>query len=98
MFHVAGSATFGRWCGRASRQAAASFSSTTTTTRYLLSSSGIPKYRQDGHVRRLEDGRAYNVVKVMYQPAELEALLRQLGWSAEMHATRWFLFGSARPS
>jgi hypothetical protein len=58
----------------------------------------VLEYRQDRHVRRLEDGRAYNVVKVMYQAEELEALLRQLGWSAEMHATRWFLFGSARPS
>jgi hypothetical protein len=58
----------------------------------------VLEYRQDRHVRRLEDGPAYNVVKVRYQPAELEALLTQLGWSADVRATRWFLFGSARPS
>jgi demethylmenaquinone methyltransferase/2-methoxy-6-polyprenyl-1,4-benzoquinol methylase len=57
----------------------------------------VLEYRQDRHVRQLEDGRSYNVVKVMYQPAELEALLAQLGWSAEMHSTGWFLYGKAHP-
>jgi hypothetical protein len=58
----------------------------------------VLEYQQDRHVRRVEDGRTYNVVKVMYQPAELEALLTELDWTAEMHATRWFVFGSAQPN
>ena len=58
----------------------------------------VLEYRQDQHLRRLDDGRTFGVVKVMYEPAELEALLGRLGWTAEMSATRWFLFGSASPS
>lgn len=37
--------------------------------------------------RRLHDGTAFRAVKVAYQPAELEARLRELGWDAEVHAT-----------
>jgi demethylmenaquinone methyltransferase/2-methoxy-6-polyprenyl-1,4-benzoquinol methylase len=55
-------------------------------------------YEPDRHVRRLDDGRQYNVVKVMYEPEELEALVRDLGWTAKIGATRWFLFGSAQSS
>lgn len=54
-------------------------------------------YEPDRHVRRLEDGRQFNVVKVMYEPDELEARLEDLGWTADIKATRWFLFGSAQP-
>lgn len=57
----------------------------------------VLEYQTDRHVRRLHDGRAYNVVKVMYEPDELETQLRDLGWTAQINATRWFLFGSARP-
>lgn len=54
-------------------------------------------YQPDRHVRRVDDGREFNVVKVMYEPDELEAQLEDLGWMAEINATRWFIFGSARP-
>ncbi len=58
----------------------------------------ILQYEPDRHVRHVGDGREYNVVKVMYEPEELETQLTNLGWIAEIRATRWFLFGSARPS
>ncbi len=55
----------------------------------------VVEYGADLHLRRLSDGSQYRVVKVMYEPDELEALLAAEGWSAEIDATRWFLFGSA---
>jgi demethylmenaquinone methyltransferase/2-methoxy-6-polyprenyl-1,4-benzoquinol methylase len=57
----------------------------------------VLQYEPDRHVRRLDDGREYNVVKVMYEPDELGQQLNGLGWSADIKATRWFLFGTARP-
>ena len=57
----------------------------------------VLKYEPDRQVRHLGDGREYNVVKVMYEPEELETQLGYLSWTAEIRATRWFLFGSARP-
>jgi ubiquinone/menaquinone biosynthesis C-methylase UbiE len=57
----------------------------------------VIQYEPDRHVRRLDDGREYNVVKVMYEPDELALQLSDLGWTAEISATRWFLFGTARP-
>jgi demethylmenaquinone methyltransferase/2-methoxy-6-polyprenyl-1,4-benzoquinol methylase len=58
----------------------------------------ILQYEPDRHVRHVGDGREYNVVKVMYEPEQLAARLRDDGWTAEINATRWFLFGSACPS
>jgi demethylmenaquinone methyltransferase/2-methoxy-6-polyprenyl-1,4-benzoquinol methylase len=57
----------------------------------------VRRYETDRHVRHLDDGREYNVVKVMYEPDELTAQLSDLGWTAELQATPWFLYGSARP-
>lgn len=57
----------------------------------------VLKYEPDRHVRRLDHGREYNVVKVMYEPDELVAQLADLGWTADIKATRWFLYGSAQP-
>jgi len=37
--------------------------------------------------RRLEDGRSYQLVKVPYQPAELEERLRRIGWDIRVTAT-----------
>jgi 2-polyprenyl-3-methyl-5-hydroxy-6-metoxy-1,4-benzoquinol methylase len=56
----------------------------------------VVKYGPDLHLRRLYDGSEYRVVKVMYEPAELCALLANEGWSARLEATRWFIFGEAR--
>jgi len=37
--------------------------------------------------RRIPDGTAYRVVKVPYEPAELERKLRELGWDIKVSAT-----------
>ena len=57
----------------------------------------VVHYRPDLHLRRLPDGSEYRVVKVMYEPGELEALLADQGWTARVQATRWFIHGEARP-
>ncbi len=58
----------------------------------------VVEYGPDLHLRRLNDGSEYRVVKVMYEPDELESLLEGEGWDATLGATRWFIFGSTRPS
>ena len=58
----------------------------------------VVEYGPDLHLRRLSDGSEYRVVKVMYEPDELQGLLEQEGWQAEIDGTRWFIFGSASPS
>jgi demethylmenaquinone methyltransferase/2-methoxy-6-polyprenyl-1,4-benzoquinol methylase len=52
----------------------------------------------DLQLRRLSDGTEWTVVKIMYEPAELEAVLAAAGWSSQIDATRWFVYGTARPS
>lgn len=58
----------------------------------------VVHYGEDLHLRRLEDGSQYRVVKVLYEPDELQALLEREGWTASIDATPWFLFGPARPA
>jgi 2-polyprenyl-3-methyl-5-hydroxy-6-metoxy-1,4-benzoquinol methylase len=55
----------------------------------------VLKYDTDMHVRRLVDGSEHRVVSVMYEPDELQSLIEGEGWTAEIQATRWFIFGSA---
>ena len=57
----------------------------------------VVEYGPDLHLRRLDDGSEYRVVKVMYEPDELQALIEAEGWRADIDATRWFVFGSAEP-
>jgi SAM-dependent methyltransferase len=57
----------------------------------------VVEYLPDLHLRRLSDGSQYRVVKVMYEPDELAALVGAEGWDAELDGTRWFIFGTARP-
>ncbi len=57
----------------------------------------VVEYATDLHLRRLNDGSQFRVVKVMYEPGELQSLIATEGWLADMDATRWFIFGSARP-
>jgi len=38
-------------------------------------------------IRRLNDGRAFTIVKRFYDPADLERQLRALGWAIEVRAT-----------
>ena len=52
-------------------------------------------YGKDMHLRRLSDGSEHRVVKVMYEPLELENLLAAEGWQGTVAGTRWFIFGSA---
>ena len=55
------------------------------------------EYEPDLHRRRLHDGSEYRVVKVMYEPAELQTQIDAQGFRADIAATRWFIFGSAAP-
>jgi demethylmenaquinone methyltransferase/2-methoxy-6-polyprenyl-1,4-benzoquinol methylase len=57
----------------------------------------VVHYGPDLHLRRLSDGSEYRVVKVMYEPEDLQSLLEQQGWAAQVQATSWFIFGTARP-
>jgi demethylmenaquinone methyltransferase/2-methoxy-6-polyprenyl-1,4-benzoquinol methylase len=44
--------------------------------------------------RKLNDGRAFNIVKIFYDPALLERRLRALGWTGYVRSTgRFFLYG-----
>lgn len=44
--------------------------------------------------RKLNDGREFNIVKVFYQPSELERRLMDLGWSGWVRSTnKFFLYG-----
>ncbi len=54
----------------------------------------VIEYGTDLHLRRLSDGSQYRVVKVMYEPDELQSLIAQEGWSVRIDSTRWFIFGS----
>ena len=48
------------------------------------------------NLRRLEDGRTFHVVKVFYEPAELQGRLTTLGWSASVATTpTFFIHGTA---
>jgi demethylmenaquinone methyltransferase/2-methoxy-6-polyprenyl-1,4-benzoquinol methylase len=57
-----------------------------------------PTPADDRSVRRLDDGREFTIVKVYYEPGELEAALRRAGFEGEGVTTtgRFFLTGWAR--
>jgi ubiquinone/menaquinone biosynthesis C-methylase UbiE len=57
-----------------------------------------PAPADDLSLRRLNDGREFTIVKVYYEPAELEAALRAAGFSSATVTTtaRFFLLGEAR--
>ena len=57
-----------------------------------------PTPADDASIRRLDDGREFTVVKVYYEPAELEAALARAGFDEASVTTtgRFFLTGSAR--
>jgi SAM-dependent methyltransferase len=50
---------------------------------------------RDVQRRRLQDGSEHRVVKVFYEPDELEKALERQGWPATVEGTRWFIYGSA---
>lgn len=46
--------------------------------------------------RRLQDGRAFSIVKRYWHPSELATELAAIGWHAEVRTTPWaFIYGSA---
>jgi demethylmenaquinone methyltransferase/2-methoxy-6-polyprenyl-1,4-benzoquinol methylase len=48
--------------------------------------------------RRLNDGRWYRIIKVFYDPDELEERLGELGWQAHVAGTaQYFIYGEASP-
>ena len=48
--------------------------------------------------RRLNDGREFSIVKVFYEPADLEGRVNELGWRGWVRSTgRFFLYGSLAP-
>ena len=59
-----------------------------------------PTPADDRSVRRLDDGREFTIVKVYYEPEELEAALVRVGFDASSVTTtgRFFLLGAARAS
>ena len=88
----------GRWYARAWRPAVGCSSSTTAPTRSLgrrirTSWSTAPTCICGAS----SDGSEFRVVKVMYEPDELQSLIEAEGWRADIHATRAFVFGSAQP-
>jgi 2-polyprenyl-3-methyl-5-hydroxy-6-metoxy-1,4-benzoquinol methylase len=49
-------------------------------------------------LRRLDDGRAFRIVKVFHRPLPLTARLSELGWSIDIRETdRYFLYGRGSP-
>jgi demethylmenaquinone methyltransferase/2-methoxy-6-polyprenyl-1,4-benzoquinol methylase len=44
------------------------------------------RLEEDAVLRELEDGRQFRAVKVFYEPPELEAKLRTLGWNVEVRS------------
>jgi demethylmenaquinone methyltransferase/2-methoxy-6-polyprenyl-1,4-benzoquinol methylase len=46
--------------------------------------------------RRLRDGTVHRAVKVLWQPADLEARLRELGWETSVRSEAPFYWGTAR--
>ncbi|HWM21802.1 MAG TPA: class I SAM-dependent methyltransferase [Ilumatobacteraceae bacterium] len=55
----------------------------------------VVEYAPDLHLRQLDDGSEFRVVKVMYEPEELQSLIESEGMRADIRATRSFLYGSA---
>jgi hypothetical protein len=46
-----------------------------------------PLDQQGYSERKLNDGRVYQVIKLFYQPAQLQESLHNLGWKSEIHQT-----------
>ena len=55
---------------------------------------------RSGRVRRkINDGREFEIVKIFYDPAELEQRLAALGWQGWVRSTsNFFLYGSMMPT
>lgn len=58
----------------------------------------VAEHEDGTATRRVEDGREFRIADVYYEPEELEAKLRGIGWEAEVEARRPFFYvGRAVP-
>ena len=62
-------------------------------TEEFLEGGGTPLVR-----RRLQDGSAHRVVKVFWNPQELQARLRSMGWDVRVQSTGAFFWGEGSRS
>jgi 2-polyprenyl-3-methyl-5-hydroxy-6-metoxy-1,4-benzoquinol methylase len=59
----------------------------------------LPSDDEDTMTRKLDDGRAFQIVKRFYDPPGLTQALAELGWHAEVGATdEFFIYGTATPA
>jgi SAM-dependent methyltransferase len=59
----------------------------------------LPEQSGETMLRRLADGREYQIVKRFHEPLPLQQRLTELGWSAVVQATpEFFIYGHATPS
>jgi len=56
----------------------------------------VVEHDDDVQVRTLGDGSTHRVVKVFYEPAELEDLVRREGWDVSISATASLIYGGGR--
>jgi 2-polyprenyl-3-methyl-5-hydroxy-6-metoxy-1,4-benzoquinol methylase len=58
----------------------------------------LPGRDEQTMLRRLADGREFQIVKHFYEPDELQRRLTELGWRSQIQATsEFFLYGQATP-
>jgi hypothetical protein len=90
---------FWRWVGTLLRPAGQVFfidslaepSSTAVDQRISASS--------DTTLRRLNDGREFRIVKIFYEPADLQERLTRRGWIGDVRSTgKFFFYGAVRPT
>jgi demethylmenaquinone methyltransferase/2-methoxy-6-polyprenyl-1,4-benzoquinol methylase len=60
-----------------------------------IADSYVIRRDSDLELRRVHDGREFQVVEIFYEPEELRSLLDDEGWTARLDAARWFIFGEA---
>jgi hypothetical protein len=66
--------------------------STSTAVDHRLTDVGVAR-------RLLNDGRAFDIVKLFYEPTQLESMLADVGWRANIQSTgTYFIYGTAEPS
>jgi len=59
----------------------------------------LPDQGQETMLRRLADGREYQIVKRFHEPEPLARRLTELGWDARIEGTpEFFIYGQATPA
>ena len=68
------------------------------TARSTAADHVLPEADEETMTRKLNDGRAFRIIKRFYAPQDLRARLAELGWSSQVQSTgEFFIYGSARP-